>query len=147
MKSKLHNTRFSSLQYTCEAPNQWTIVDAESTKEFGYTVPIGPKYASKDELLADLDRFATERGYNGNTKLQQIEANLPANMHSNDKAEYLDAHNRILEIEDNDYNTDQLEPLKNRAHLIISPYIQRDLKAMANSHVHPLFQNIINNSL
>lgn len=144
MKSKLHNTRFSSLQYTCEAPKQWTIVDADSSKEFGFPVPIGSKYASKDELLADLGRFATERGYS-NTRLQQIEANLPDNMHANDKAEYLDAHSRILEIEDNDYNTEQLEPLKNRAHLIIEPYIQRDLKSTANSHVHPLFQNILNN--
>jgi hypothetical protein len=64
MKQRLYNTRFASLQYTCEAPSQWTIVDAESTKDNGFTVPIGPKYASKDELLADLERFATERGYN-----------------------------------------------------------------------------------
>jgi hypothetical protein len=55
--SKIKATRFPSLGYTCEAAKQWTIVDKQTSS------PIGPKYTSKEELLADLPAFAEERGY------------------------------------------------------------------------------------
>ena len=64
--AKIKNTRFETLQYTCEAPNQWTFLDAVSTKETnsGLPVPVGAKYTSEIELLSDAQRFAEERGYN-----------------------------------------------------------------------------------
>lgn len=55
--AKVKNTRLPSLGYTCEAPKQWSIIDKVTD------AAIGAKYRSKDELLADLDRFAKERGY------------------------------------------------------------------------------------
>lgn len=55
--SKIYTTRFQLLGYRCEAPKQWSIVDLETN------AAIGPKYTSKDELLADLSNFATIRGY------------------------------------------------------------------------------------
>lgn len=60
--NKIKNTRYQSLGYICEATKQWSFIDKESTTQLGHPVPIGPKYASKDELLADIERFATERG-------------------------------------------------------------------------------------
>jgi len=54
-----YKSRFPHLWYGCEAPNQWTIYDNQD----GQMAPIGPKYCSKAELLADLHRFATERGF------------------------------------------------------------------------------------
>jgi len=55
--------------------------------------------------------------------LQQIEANLPDNMHPVDKWQYMETQRRIAEIEASGYNTDQLEPLRNYAFRIITPYI------------------------
>lgn len=54
-----HKTRIDHLWYGCEAPCQWTIYDNQDNQ----MVAVGPKYYSKAELLADLDRFAKERGY------------------------------------------------------------------------------------
>lgn len=54
----MKKTRFENLGYKKEALNQWSFYDLETMAS------IGPKYHSKDELLADLYRFATERGFN-----------------------------------------------------------------------------------
>lgn len=58
--AKIKNTRFTQLAYTCEAPKQWSIIDKETS------AAIGSKYTSEIELLADIERFANERGYNVN---------------------------------------------------------------------------------
>lgn len=53
----MKKTRFTQLGYKLEAPKQWSIYDLETGAS------IGPKYTSEIELLADLPRFAFERGY------------------------------------------------------------------------------------
>lgn len=58
MKSA-YKSRVPHLWYGCEAPGQWTIYDNQHNQ----MAAVGPKYYSKDELLADLDRFAKERGF------------------------------------------------------------------------------------
>lgn len=50
-------TRFSMLGYKREAPGQWSFYDLATNAS------IGPKYTSQGELLADVNRFAGERGY------------------------------------------------------------------------------------
>jgi len=55
--------------------------------------------------------------------IEDIIANLPPNMHSVDRAEYLKTHKRINEIMTTGYNKHELEFLRNYAHRIISPYI------------------------
>jgi hypothetical protein len=54
---KISPTRFSGLGYTCIWRGQWMFID------FDGNAPIGPKYPTKAELLADLRQFATERGF------------------------------------------------------------------------------------
>lgn len=54
-----YKSRFPHLWYGCEAPSQWTIYDNQDQQ----MASVGPKYKSKDELLADLERFAIERGF------------------------------------------------------------------------------------
>lgn len=49
-------TRFSELAYTQTAPGLWRIVDT------GTGLTIGPFYATKAELLADLARYAKNYG-------------------------------------------------------------------------------------
>lgn len=49
-------TRFSELAYTKTGPALWRIVDADTG------AAIGPLYASKMELLADLPRYAKDYG-------------------------------------------------------------------------------------
>jgi len=53
---KQFKTRFKELNYCKIPPNQWSFVSTETNQ------PIGMRYASKVELLADLDRFAREYG-------------------------------------------------------------------------------------
>ncbi len=55
--SKITPTRFWGLGYKCEAPNTYSFYDTDTKAS------IGPKYTSENELLADVYRFATERGY------------------------------------------------------------------------------------
>jgi len=50
-------TRFSMLGYKREANKQWSFYDLATNAS------IGPKYISERELLADVNRFAEERGY------------------------------------------------------------------------------------
>ncbi len=47
-------TRFKELGYRQDAPDLWRIYDPDSQSA------IGPFYKSKAELLADLDRYATD---------------------------------------------------------------------------------------
>jgi len=54
----MKSTRFDMLGYKREANKQWSFYDLATNAS------IGPKYTSELELLADLNRFATERGYN-----------------------------------------------------------------------------------
>ena len=49
-------TRFSDLSYRCDAPGLWRIVATDTDSS------IGPYYASKAELLSDLERYAKEYG-------------------------------------------------------------------------------------
>lgn len=66
-------TRFEGLGYMMLAPGVWRIVDLVQTKYNGECTPAhlqdmnnpsctGPSYLTKAELLADLDRFATDYG-------------------------------------------------------------------------------------
>ena len=55
-----HKTRFENIWYGCKAPGQWTVYDNTN----GNMAAIGPNYTSRVELLADLERFCIERGYN-----------------------------------------------------------------------------------
>ena len=52
----VQKTRFKELGYVNIAPSLWRILDRQ-TMQF-----IGPQYATKTELLADLERFATVYG-------------------------------------------------------------------------------------
>ncbi len=53
---ELRKTRFPELAYTNITPGLWRIVDT-STKQ-----TVGPHYATKAELLADLERYARDFG-------------------------------------------------------------------------------------
>lgn len=54
-----YKTRIPHLWYGCIAPTTWVIFDNSD----GQMAQVGQLYKSKDELLADLQRFATERGF------------------------------------------------------------------------------------
>lgn len=54
-----YKSRFIHLWYGCIAPATWTIFDNQD----GQMAQIGQQYKSKDELLADLQRVAEERGF------------------------------------------------------------------------------------
>ena len=56
MEDHVRRTRYKELGYVKHSPTLWRIVDMES----GHV--IGPHYRSKEELLADLTRFAREYG-------------------------------------------------------------------------------------
>lgn len=51
-------TRFPELGYVKDAPDLWRIVTTEDGAR------IGPHYRTKAELLADIDRYATDYGVN-----------------------------------------------------------------------------------
>ena len=51
-------TRFAELGYRNDGPGVWRIYDVTEARE----AAIGPIYRSKTELLADLQRYATEYG-------------------------------------------------------------------------------------
>jgi len=55
--------------------------------------------------------------------IEIITANLPPNMHPIDRQEYIDAHIRIIEIQQSGVNLQNIEPLRNRAFNIITSYI------------------------
>ena len=52
-----YTTRFSGLGFTKIAPSHWQFIDLESGSQ------IGPRYASKAELLADLSDYAQRAGF------------------------------------------------------------------------------------
>ncbi len=54
---KMNYTRFDGLGFIQQAPGLWRFIDLES----GCT--IGEYYTRKDELLADLTRYATTYGF------------------------------------------------------------------------------------
>lgn len=47
-------TRFKELGYEQHARNLWRIIDMDGCR------PVGPQYATRMELLADLERYARE---------------------------------------------------------------------------------------
>jgi hypothetical protein len=59
-------TRFKGLGYMMLVPGCWRIVDLEQTKynadPMNAPSCTGPAYKTKAELLADLNRFATDYG-------------------------------------------------------------------------------------
>ena len=58
----LVQTRFKTIFYKKQSAKMWNIFVVE---EGSYGPAwIGPHYASKTELLADLERIVNERGYN-----------------------------------------------------------------------------------
>lgn len=54
---KASSTRFAGLQFAKITDGLWMFIDADGGAQ------IGPQYARKEELLADLQRFAEERGF------------------------------------------------------------------------------------
>jgi len=52
-------TRYTELMYEQQATNLWRIIDVDGVDG---QAAIGPRYKSRAELLADLDRFAREFG-------------------------------------------------------------------------------------
>ena len=59
-------TRFPELAYEKHAPNLWRIIATDTDQ------PIGPHYASKAELLADLERYAHDYGCAGTTRYRDL---------------------------------------------------------------------------
>jgi hypothetical protein len=55
---KLNKTRFDGLLFANLEPGCWSFFD-----DTDGPARIGPLYHSRDELLADLHRFACERGF------------------------------------------------------------------------------------
>lgn len=58
VQSSIRPTRFKALGYRQDAPDCWRIIDRSSTPG----AAVGPQYASRGELLADLERFARQVG-------------------------------------------------------------------------------------
>jgi len=61
MEWKYKKTRYENLFYRCEAPGMWAFYDYE--KFYDHYAWVGQKYKTELELLADMQRFAEERGY------------------------------------------------------------------------------------
>ena len=51
----IQKTRFPELGFEKHARNLWRFVDTETNQN------IGPRYATKAELMADIERFFAER--------------------------------------------------------------------------------------
>jgi len=54
---RVNKTRFADLGFSQIERGCWMFIDLETDAQ------IGPQYARKDELLADLSNFAAERGF------------------------------------------------------------------------------------
>lgn len=54
---RINKTRFAGLGFANIARGLWMFIDLETGAQ------IGPQYARKDELLADIGNFASERGF------------------------------------------------------------------------------------
>ena len=61
-KFKLHKTRFTGLKFMHVIDGVWRFVDVHDREPVTWCDCrcVGPQYASKDELLADADRYAKE---------------------------------------------------------------------------------------
>jgi hypothetical protein len=59
----IRKTRFAELGYEQHAPGLWRIMSLDTP------AAVGPHYASKAELLADLERYATFYGCNGPSRI------------------------------------------------------------------------------
>ena len=57
--SGIRPTRFSVLGYRCDGRGLWRIYDVEDRNSIA---AVGPQYATKAALLADLERYANEYG-------------------------------------------------------------------------------------
>ena len=54
---RINRTRFSGLGFAQIARGLWMFIDIDTDAQ------IGPQYARKDELLAEVRTFAEERGF------------------------------------------------------------------------------------
>ncbi|MNC69889.1 hypothetical protein D3C76_165240 [compost metagenome] len=61
-KYNIQKTRYMGLGYYNQQPGLWRVVDIHDSLLNSQGVPraVGPQYASKAELLSDLDRYARE---------------------------------------------------------------------------------------
>lgn len=57
MASTIRKTRYAALGFRSDGPALWRFVCIETGSS------VGPQYASKAELLADLERYATANGW------------------------------------------------------------------------------------
>lgn len=62
----VRRTRFPELGYRCDGPGLWRIYDIS---DHDRAAAVGPQYRTRGELLADLDRYATEFGVNAGERL------------------------------------------------------------------------------
>ena len=69
----IHRTRFDILGYAKIMPGVWRIADISDGTEFcaGAHV-VGFPYTSKAELLADLDRYASDYGCNPCKRINRV---------------------------------------------------------------------------
>ncbi len=58
----IHTTRFKELGFTNQEPGLWRFVDISEGIDRDRPRTIGPMYASKAELLADLTDYAAQFG-------------------------------------------------------------------------------------
>lgn len=59
VSSGIRPTRFASLGYRCDGHGLWRIYDVDDRDSMA---AVGPFYRTKAELLADLERYASEYG-------------------------------------------------------------------------------------
>ena len=55
-------TQYQDLAYVCEGKTKWRIVDTAFVNANGRFARTGPIYKGKDDLLADLERYAKMYG-------------------------------------------------------------------------------------
>ena len=66
-------TRFSELAFERVHPGLWRIIDVHAGRSH-----IGPHYRTRDELLADLERFASEYGCDNAVRSESVNVELLA---------------------------------------------------------------------
>ena len=61
---KINKTRERTIGFVNLRPGIWMFCNLEHHKQGDTPVTIGSRYATKDELLADCDRYLKEYGFN-----------------------------------------------------------------------------------
>lgn len=68
----VRRTRFAGIGFICQQPGLWRFVDLHDGQASPLRV-VGPHYRSREELLADLPRYAAESwGYHGDASVSDL---------------------------------------------------------------------------